>query len=79
MEGLSPWLQQVQVTPPAPHSLLSQSELGKQHLQGEGRSDDAALSSSSTAGGVSHQPEHNCWVKCGEGEAPGQLQENMAH
>lgn len=53
MEGLSPWLQQVQVTPPAPLSPLSQPELGKQHLQGEGRpDDDEALNSSSRARGV---------------------------
>lgn len=78
MEGLSRWLQQVQVTPPAPLSPLSQSELGKQHLQGEGRPDDAALNSSSGARG-SHISCNTSWVKCGEGEAPGQLQENMAH
>lgn len=53
MEGLSPWLQQVQLTPPAPLSPLSQPELGKQHLQGEGRpDDDEALNSSSRARGV---------------------------
>lgn len=44
------------MTPPAPRSPLSQSELGKKHLQGEAMLDGAALNSSRGARGshISH-------------------------
>lgn len=53
------------MTPPAPHSPLSQSELGKTHRQGEAQPDAAALNSSSGARG-SHI-SHNTTVGSGVG------------